>query len=104
METRALPFPTAVSTAVSGSFVDETGHLDRCFKQMGQRADLQYFHPRRHIRAHEGQSSRPQRDGVEYKDYETAVASYRRPEYQATPKIWVSIAETDFIVVEGIAA
>ena len=27
METRAPPFPTAVSPAVSGSFVDETGHL-----------------------------------------------------------------------------
>lgn len=41
---------------------------------------------------------------VEFQDYDTAVACYRSPEYQAAQKIRASIAETDFIVVEGVAA
>lgn len=38
---------------------------------------------------------------VEFRDYATAVACYRSPEYQAAQQIRAAIAETDFIVVEG---
>ncbi len=41
---------------------------------------------------------------VEFKDYATALACYRSPEYQAAKKIRNANADADFIVVEGAAA
>ena len=41
---------------------------------------------------------------VEFADYQTAVACYRSPEYQAAKSIRNANADADFIVVEGHAA
>lgn len=103
METRALPFPTAVSPAVSVSFVDETGHL---IDVSNKWASLPIYSAsiRRGTYKFIKGKARVRDLMVEYRSYETAVACYRRPEYQATQKIRVSIAKTKFIVVEGIAA
>ncbi len=38
---------------------------------------------------------------VQFKDYETAMACYRSPEYQAAAAIRHANAEADFIVIEG---
>ena len=38
---------------------------------------------------------------VEFKDYETAMACYQSPEYQAAKKIRNANADADFIVIEG---
>lgn len=39
---------------------------------------------------------------VEFDDYDTAIACYKSPEYQAAKKIRVANAEADFLVVEGV--
>ena len=103
METRALPFPTAVSPAVSVSFVDETGHL---IDVSNKWASLPIYSAsiRRGTYKFMKGKARVRNLMVEYRSYETAVTCYRRPEYQATQKIRASIAKTKFIVVEGIAA
>ena len=41
---------------------------------------------------------------VEFDDFETAMACYRSPEYQAAKAIRNANAEADFIIVEGAAA
>ena len=41
---------------------------------------------------------------VEFKDYETALACYRSPDYQAAKAIRNAFAEADFIIVEGATA
>ncbi len=41
---------------------------------------------------------------VEFRDYETALACYRSPEYQAAKAIRNANAEADFVIVEGAAA
>jgi len=41
---------------------------------------------------------------VEFKDYATATACYRSPEYQAAKEIRNAIADADFVIVEGAAA
>ncbi len=40
---------------------------------------------------------------VEFKDYATALACYRCPEYQAAKAIRNANADADFVVVEGAA-
>ena len=103
METRALPFPTAVSPAVSVSFVDETGHL---IDVSNKWASLPIYSAsiRRGTYKFMKGKARVRNLMVEYRSYETAVACCSSPEYQATQKIRASIAKTKFIVVEGIAA
>ncbi len=103
METRALPFPTAVSPAVSVSFVDETGHLID-FSNRWASVPISSASIRRGTYKSMKGKARVRNLMVEYRNYETAVACYRRPEYQATQKIRASIAKTKFIVIEGIAA
>jgi len=49
-------------------------------------------------------TSRPRNVVVEFKDYDTALACYRSPEYQAAQKIRVANADADFVIVEGVAA
>ena len=56
-----------------------------------------------HFEMMEGRS-RERNVVVEFKDYTTAVACYRSPEYQAAKAIRNAIADTDFIIVEGAAA
>jgi len=41
---------------------------------------------------------------VEFKDYPTAQACYRSPEYQAAKAIRNANADADFVIVEGAAA
>ena len=41
---------------------------------------------------------------VEFKDYETALACYQSPEYQAAKAIRNAIADTDFVIAEGVEA
>lgn len=41
---------------------------------------------------------------VEFKDYDTALACYRSPEYRAAKAIRNANAEADLIIVEGAAA
>ncbi len=41
---------------------------------------------------------------VEFADYQTAIACYRSPEYQAAKAIRNANADADFIVIEGNAA
>ena len=41
---------------------------------------------------------------VQFKDYATAVACYRSPEYQAAKAIRNANADADFVIVEGAAA
>ncbi len=38
---------------------------------------------------------------VEFADYDTAIACYHSPEYQAAKKIRVANAKADFLIVEG---
>lgn len=38
---------------------------------------------------------------VEFSDFDTAVACYHSPEYQAAKTIRVANAEADFLIVEG---
>lgn len=38
---------------------------------------------------------------VEFRDYDTALACYQSPEYQAARKIRIANADADFLVVEG---
>jgi len=49
-------------------------------------------------------SSRPRNVVVEFKDYDTALACYRSPEYQAAREIRAANADADFVIVEGAAA
>ncbi len=39
---------------------------------------------------------------VEFKDYETALACYQSPEYQAAKAIRNAIADADFVIAEGV--
>lgn len=41
---------------------------------------------------------------VEFKDFATATACYRSPEYQTARAIRIANAEADFIIAEGAAA
>ena len=41
---------------------------------------------------------------VEFRDYATAQACYRSPEYEAAKAIRQANAEADFIIIEGAAA
>ena len=41
---------------------------------------------------------------VEFRDYATAQACYRSPEYEAARAIRQANAEADFIIIEGAAA
>ena len=103
METRALPFPTAVSPAGSVSFVDETGHLIEVSNKWASVPISSASIRRSTYKSMKGKAG-VRNLMVEYRNYATAVACYRRPEYQATQKIRASIAKTKFIMVEGIAA
>lgn len=38
---------------------------------------------------------------IEFPDYETAIACYRSPEYQANMRIRQAHAESDLIIIEG---
>lgn len=38
---------------------------------------------------------------IEFDDYETALACYNSPEYQAARRLRNAYAETDFLIVEG---
>lgn len=49
-------------------------------------------------------TSRERNVVVEFKDYETAVACYRSPEYQAAKAIRTANADADFVIVEGAEA
>ena len=49
-------------------------------------------------------TSRERNVVVEFQDYETALACYRSPEYQAAKAIRNDNAEADFVIVEGAAA
>ncbi len=49
-------------------------------------------------------SSRERNVVVEFDDYDTALACYRSPEYQAAKTIRNANADADFVIVEGIAA
>lgn len=53
-----------------------------------------------HFEAMEG-DARKRNVVVEFNDYETAVACYYSPEYQAAKAIRNAVAAADFIVVEG---
>ena len=46
-------------------------------------------------------SSRPRNVVIEFPDYESAVACYRSPEYQANIKVRQPHATVDMIIVEG---
>lgn len=39
---------------------------------------------------------------IEFKDFETAVACYRSPEYQAAAAIRQANAESEMLVIEGV--
>lgn len=39
---------------------------------------------------------------VEFKDYETALAAYHSPEYQAARSLRNAFADSDFMIVEGV--
>lgn len=49
-------------------------------------------------------TSRERNVVVEFKDYATALACYRSPEYQAAKTIRDANADADFVIVEGAAA
>jgi uncharacterized protein (DUF1330 family) len=55
---------------------------------------------RRQVRNRRG-ASRSSNVVIEFPDYETAVACYRSPEYQANIKIRQPNATADLIIVEG---
>jgi len=46
--------------------------------------------------------TRPRNVVVEFPDYDTAVAAYESPEYQAAKAIRERCAEADFLIVEGV--
>ena len=46
-------------------------------------------------------TSRERNVVVEFKDFDTAMACYKSPEYQAAKNIRVANADTDFIIIEG---
>lgn len=46
-------------------------------------------------------SSRERNVVVEFEDYETALACYRSPEYQAAKEIRNANADADLVIVEG---
>jgi len=39
---------------------------------------------------------------IEFDTYETALACYRSPEYQAAKAIRNAVADSDFVIVEGV--
>ena len=47
-------------------------------------------------------SSRPRNVVIEFEDYETALACYRSPEYQAAKTIRNAVADADFVIVDGV--
>ena len=49
-------------------------------------------------------SARQRNVVVEFGDRSTALACYESPEYQAARAIRQKYAETDFIIIEGVAA
>lgn len=49
-------------------------------------------------------TSRERNVVVEFKDYESALACYRSPDYQAAKAIRNALAEADFVIVEGATA
>ena len=98
METRALPFPTAVSPAISGSFVDETGHLIGVSNKWASLPIYSASIRRGTYEPMKGEAS-VRNLMVEYRNYETAVTCCRRLEYQATQKILGVNRQTEFIVV-----
>ena len=49
-------------------------------------------------------SSRARNVVIEFKDFETALACYRSPEYQANIKVRQPHAIADLIVIEGFDA
>ncbi len=49
-------------------------------------------------------SSRERNVVVEFEDYDTALACYRSPEYQAAKTIRNANADADFVIVEGATA
>ncbi len=49
-------------------------------------------------------SSRERNVVVEFEDYDTALACYRSPEYQAAKSIRNANADADFVIVEGTTA
>ncbi len=49
-------------------------------------------------------SARERNVVVEFEDYDTALACYRSPEYQAAKSIRNANADADFVIVEGTAA
>jgi uncharacterized protein (DUF1330 family) len=46
-------------------------------------------------------ASRPRNVVIEFKDYDTALACYRSPEYQDAMKLRHGAAEADIIVIQG---
>ena len=80
METRALPFPTAVSPAVSVSFVDETGHLIDVSTKWASLPIYSASIRRGTYKFMKGEV-RVRNLMVEHRSYETADTCYRRPEY-----------------------
>lgn len=46
-------------------------------------------------------ASRDRNVVVEFTDYDTAIACYHSPEYQAAKAIRVANAQADFLIVEG---
>jgi uncharacterized protein (DUF1330 family) len=49
-------------------------------------------------------SSRERNVVVEFRDYATALACYRSPEYQSAKAIRNANADADFVIVEGDGA
>ena len=49
-------------------------------------------------------NSRERNVVVEFKDFATALACYRSPEYEAAKAIRNANADADFLVIEGVAA
>ena len=46
--------------------------------------------------------SRPRNVVIEFRDYETALACYRSPEYLAAKIIRNAVADADFVIVDGV--
>jgi uncharacterized protein (DUF1330 family) len=49
-------------------------------------------------------TSRERNVVVEFKDFATALACYRSPEYEAAKAIRNANADADFVIIEGVAA
>ena len=90
METRAS-FPTAVSPAVSGSFVDETGHL---IDVSNKWASLPIYSASIRGGTYEFMKGKARVRNLMVATEVTRRPWLRRPEYQATQKSWASIAKT----------